>query len=68
MEMKKWIGLIILILALAGCSSRGGAVPPREPEWRYILSPAGKCYEYTNWYNGYAGYTISGQVELHHCK
>ena len=65
--MWKWILLIIIVLVFVGCSLNG-APPPKEVKWSYILSPAGQCYEYANWLNGYTGYTISGQVNLSYCK
>jgi len=65
--MMKKLFLILLMIILAGCSYEGSA-PPEKPNWYFIKSPTGKCYEYTNWKFGYSGYTIGGQIDSSYCK
>jgi hypothetical protein len=65
--MKKYLLLITVLFMLAGCSMNG-SYPPEKPKWKYIRSTSGKCYEYINWFSGYTGYTIAGQVDPSYCQ
>jgi hypothetical protein len=63
--MMKKLFLILLMIILAGCSYEGSA-SPEKPNWYFIKSPTGNCYEYTNMLQTPG--TIGGQIDSSYCK